>query len=50
MSNTKNCAPVLAASTNIFNILRAALRCGLHESWEDFMLFALAEDAGLPDG
>jgi hypothetical protein len=33
-----------------FNILRAALRFGLHESWEDFLLFALAEDAGVPDG
>ena len=33
-----------------FNVLRAALRFALHDLWEDFLVFALAEDDDEPGG
>jgi hypothetical protein len=48
--NYKKLRLLIGRRDEFFNVLRASLRFGLHESWETFLIFALAEDDDVPGG
>jgi hypothetical protein len=46
----KKLREVIGRRDEFFNILRAALRFALHDSWEAFLVFAIAADDDAPGG
>ena len=46
----KKLKEIIGRRDEFFNILRASLRFALHDSWEAFLIFAIAADDDVPDG